>query len=61
MEPKIFDYIKDKKTVLERYPLEKLSSIKKLGAFKHHGFWQCVDTIRDKELLEEAIKKKKIR
>ena len=60
MEPKIFDYIKDKKTVLERYPLEKLSSIKKLGAFKHHGFWQCVDTIRDKELLEEAIKKKKL-
>lgn len=58
MEPKVIKYIKSKKTVLEQSPLEKLSSSKKLGAFKHHGFWQCVDTIRDKELLELAIKKK---
>ena len=60
MEPKIFDYIKNSKTILEQYPLEKLSSQKKLGAYKHNGFWQCVDTIRDKELLETAVKNKKI-
>ena len=58
MEPEIIKYIKDKNTVLERYPLEKLSNLKKLGAYKHSGFWQCVDTIRDKEILEKAIKKK---
>ena len=60
MEDEIFKYIKNKKTVLEQYPLEKLSNLGKLGAFKHTGFWQCVDTLRDKELLEEAIRKKKI-
>ena len=58
METKIMKYIKNKKTVLEQLPLEKLSHSKKLGAFKHHGYWQCMDTIRDKELLELAIKKK---
>lgn len=60
MEDKIFKYIKDKKTILEQYPLEKLSKLGKLGAYKHNGFWQCVDTLRDKELLEEAIRKKQI-
>lgn len=60
MEPKILNYIKSRKTVLEQHPLEKLSSLKKLGAYKHNGFWQCVDTIRDKEILEQAIKNKKI-
>ena len=60
MEPKILNYIKSRKTVLEQHPLEKLSSLKKLGAYKHNGFWQCVDTIRDKEILEKAIKNKKI-
>ena len=60
MEPKIFKYIKNYKTVLEQYPLEKLSRIKKLGAFKHNGFWQCVDTARDKELIENLIKFKKL-
>lgn len=60
MEPKIFEYIKNYKTVLEQYPLEKISRIKKLGAFKHYGFWQCVDTARDKELLEKLIKDKNL-
>ena len=57
MEPEILNYIRSKKTVLEQYPLEKLSSMKKLGAFKHNGFWQCVDTVRDKKILEESLKK----
>ena len=58
MEPEIIKFIKGKQTVLEQYPLEKLSKLKKLGAYKHFGFWQCVDTIRDKEILEQAIKSK---
>ena len=56
-EPKIFDYIKNDKTFLEREPLVNLGSQKKLYAFKHSGFWQCMDTIRDKEILEKEIKK----
>ena len=58
MEPEIFNYLKKDSAVLEREPLEKISKIKKLGAFKHFGHWQCMDTIRDKSLLEEMIKKK---
>ena len=61
MEPKIFNFIKNSKTVLEQFPLEKLSKMKKLGAYKHNGFWQCMDTLRDKIILEDAIKNKKIK
>lgn len=53
LEPKIFDYIKDDETVFEREPLEKLSSEGELMAYKHYGFWQCMDTMRDKEDLEK--------
>jgi len=56
MEPEIIHYIKNLKISLEREPLEKLSSKKKLFAFKHNGFWQCMDTIRDKLHIEEQIK-----
>ena len=56
MEPKIFDFIKNDQTVLERQPLEKVCKKNKLGAFKHFSFWQCMDTIRDKRLLEEKLK-----
>ena len=58
MSHKIFKYLKNDKTVLERAPLEKICKINKLGAYKHHGFWHCMDTLRDKEVLEEAIRKK---
>ena len=51
-EPKIFDYIEDDKTVLEKRPLEKLAEEGQLGSFKHPGFWRAVDTLRDKEYLE---------
>ena len=57
IEPEIFKYIKNDKTYLERSPLEKIASMGKLSAFKHHGFWQCMDTLRDKEILEKKIKK----
>ena len=57
MEPKFLKYIKGNKTVLERSPLEKVCKINKLGAFKHNGLWQCMDTIRDKQILEDLVKK----
>ena len=57
MSPKIFEFIKNDKSYLERQPLENLSKKNKLGAYKHFGFWQCMDTLRDKEILEKKIKK----
>ena len=58
MEPKIFKYIKNDNTILERSPLENICKIKKLGAYKHNDFWQCMDTLRDKQLLEKLLIKK---
>ncbi|MDR1192626.1 MAG: glucose-1-phosphate cytidylyltransferase [Peptococcaceae bacterium] len=52
MEPGVFDYLDDDATVLERAPLERLSAGGDLGVYKHRGFWQCMDTARDKSLLE---------
>ena len=57
-EPSILKFIKNDKTFLEKEPLSKLSKKKKLGAYKHYGFWQCMDTLRDKEILELKFKKK---
>ena len=56
IEPQIFKYIKNDKTYLERSPLEKIARHGKLIAYKHYGFWQCMDTLRDKEILEKKIK-----
>ena len=61
MEPKFLDYIKNDNTYLEREPLEKLSKKKQLIAFKHEGFWQCMDTKRDKDKLNKILYKKKIK
>ena len=61
IEPKIFKYIKNDKTHLEREPFEKLTKKKNIKAFKHKGFWQCMDTKRDKDLLDKIIKKKKFK
>lgn len=52
-EPGIFKYINGDDTVLEREPLENLARDGQLMAFKHEGFWQCMDTLRDKQLLEK--------
>lgn len=59
INPKFLKYIKDDNTFLEKEPLEKLSNEKQLTAFKHNGFWQCMDTKRDKDKLEEILKRKK--
>ena len=51
-EPAVFDYIKDDHTILEQQPLEKLANEGQLMAFRHGGFWQPMDTLREKEALE---------
>lgn len=51
-EPGVLNYLKDDHTVLERDPLEALAADGELMAYKHNGFWQCMDTIRDREFLE---------
>ncbi len=55
----IFKYIDNNLTFLEREPLEKLALKRQLMAYKHYGFWQCMDTLRDKIFLDEYFKKKK--
>jgi glucose-1-phosphate cytidylyltransferase len=61
INPEFIDYILNYKTYLEREPLEILTKKKQLGAFKHYGFWQCIDTKRDLVILNEIIKNKKIK
>lgn len=53
LEPSIFEYIDGDETVFEREPLEKLVQKSELNAYKHNGYWQCMDTQREKEKLEE--------
>ena len=53
LNPKVIDLIKDDTTVWEKEPLEKLAESKQLHAFKHDGFWQPMDTLRDKNHLEQ--------
>ena len=53
MEQGVFDFIEGDNTVFEKYPLETLAKMGQLSAFKHDGFWQCMDTLRDKQLLEK--------
>lgn len=53
LEPTVFDYIKGDQTIFEKDPLEGLAADNQLGAYKHNGFWQCMDTQREKEKLEE--------
>ena len=59
MEPKFFKFLKNDKTILERKPLEKVSKLGELIAFKHAGFWQCMDHKSDKDILDSMIKKKR--
>ena len=59
IEPKFLDLIKNDQTFLEKEPLESAGKKGQLCAFKHNGFWQCMDTKRDKDKLEEILKNKK--
>lgn len=53
LEPKVLDYIQDDSTVWEQQPMENLAKENNLSAFRHYGFWQPMDTLRDKNVLEE--------
>lgn len=53
LSPKVLDYVKDDTIMFEREPMEKLASDGELMCYKHSGFWQCMDTLRDKEKLEK--------
>jgi glucose-1-phosphate cytidylyltransferase len=53
LEPKIFDYIEGDRTQWEKEPMEELAKEGQLMAYRHNGFWQCMDTIREKAVLEE--------
>jgi glucose-1-phosphate cytidylyltransferase len=53
LEPQVFDYIEGDDTQWEREPLERLSADGQLMAYRHTSFWQCMDTLRDKKLLED--------
>jgi glucose-1-phosphate cytidylyltransferase len=61
IEPEFLKFIKNDSTYLEREPLEKISQKKQLVAFKHKGFWQCMDTKRDKDKLDMLLKSKKVK
>lgn len=52
LEPAVMDYIADDLVMFEREPLEQLSEDGQLMCYKHNGFWQCMDTLRDKQKLE---------
>lgn len=56
LEPKIFDYLDDDETVFETTPLERLVKEGQLMSYRHTGFWQCMDSLREKELLENLLK-----
>ena len=53
LEPEVFDLISDDSVMFERQPLEELSSEENLMAYKHNGFWKCMDTKRDLEILND--------
>lgn len=55
LQPQIFDYIENDKTIFERSPLETLAQNRQLMTYKHRGFWQPMDTLRDKMHLEELL------
>ena len=59
IEPEFLNFVGKKNVMLERSPLLKAVKTKNLSAFKHNGFWFCMDTLRDKKVLDKMIKDKK--
>ncbi len=59
VDPKFFEFISKKNQMLEREPIEKATKQHQVAAYKHLGFWYCMDTSRDKKVLEKLYKKKK--
>ena len=59
MKSEFFSFLDGDKTVLEKDPLERITELKELKAFKHEGFWQCMDHKLDKDYLDQLINEKK--
>lgn len=59
INPTFFKFLKDDNTVLEKEPLEEITQLKEIKAFRHEGFWQCMDHKLDKDYLEQLIIDKK--
>ena len=59
LNKKIFNYLPKYQSMLEREPMNRLAKDRQLISFKHYGFWQCMDTLRDKEMLNQIWKKNK--
>ncbi len=57
----VLKYIKGDSTYLEKEPLQKISKIKQMSAYKHKGFWHCMDTLRDKVNLEKFLRLKNVK
>ena len=53
LHPRVFDYIENDLTTFEREPLERLAAEGQLKSYRHEGFWQCMDTVRDRDLLNQ--------
>ena len=54
-EPEIFNYLKDDSTILEQSPLENLVKDGQLMAYQHYDYWQCMDTVRDRDSLRNLF------
>ena len=52
LNPEIFGYLQDDNTIFEQEPMQRLSMDGQLMSYRHHGFWQCMDTMREKKMLE---------
>ena len=61
LNKKFLNLIYHKNEMLERGPIQRAVKLKNVCAFKHEGFWHCIDTKRDKDLLEDLILSKKIK
>ena len=59
MNPEFFKFLKDDKSVLESKPLETVTELKQIKAYKHEGFWQCMDHKLDKDLLDKMVEENK--
>ena len=59
LEPEVFDYIDGDKTQWEKEPLERLAKDGQLMAYRHESFWQCMDTLREKHLLDKLWQNEK--
>ncbi len=59
LEPEIFDYIEDDHTVFEKDPMNRLARERQLMSYRHKGFWHCMDTSREKKILDDLVKQKR--